>query len=78
MKVQIHLYATLASYLPDSGAEANSIEASDGSSIGTVLNRLGIPPDAPKIILLNGVHADLQTILKDGDKLAVFPPIAGG
>ena len=35
------------------------------------------------IVLLNGVHCrhlpdGLSTILKDGDQIAVFPPLAGG
>jgi molybdopterin converting factor small subunit len=35
------------------------------------------------VILLNGMHYKhlpdgLNTILKDGDTLAIFPPVAGG
>ena len=78
MKIQINLYATLALQTPNPGAKAGLIEIEDGSSIGDILNRLGISRDVPKIIFLNGVHADLGTIPQDGDRIAVFPPIAGG
>ena len=35
------------------------------------------------VVLLNGMHcrhlpAGLSTILKDGDQVAIFPPLAGG
>jgi molybdopterin synthase sulfur carrier subunit len=78
MKIQINLYATLALQKTNRGTEADIMEIEDGTSIGDILNRLGISRDVPKIIFLNGVHADLETIPKDGDRIAVFPPIAGG
>ncbi len=79
MKVQLQLYATLARHLPEN-REGNSctVEVSEGTSLGDLLSELQIPPHAPKIILRNGVHADLKTVLRDGDRVAVFPPIAGG
>jgi sulfur-carrier protein len=78
MNVQVNLYATLALKTTKRGAEAGLIEIVDGTSVGDILDRLGVSRDAPKIIFLNGVHADLETVPKDGDRIAVFPPIAGG
>jgi molybdopterin synthase sulfur carrier subunit len=78
MNVRVNLYATLALQTTKQGSEASLIEIEDGTSIGDILDRLGVSRDAPKIIFLNGVHADLETIPKDGDRIAVFPPIAGG
>jgi molybdopterin synthase sulfur carrier subunit len=39
---------------------------------------MSIPPEAPKVIFLNGVHAKGDEVLKDGDRLGAFPPVAGG
>jgi molybdopterin synthase sulfur carrier subunit len=78
MNVRVNLYATLALQTTKQGSEASLIEIEDGTSIGDILDRLGVSRDAPKIIFLNGIHADLETIPKDGDRIAVFPPIAGG
>lgn len=78
MNVQINLYATLALQRTNRRTEADLIEIEDGTTIGDILDRLGVSRDAPKIIFLNGIHADLETIPKDGDRIAVFPPIAGG
>jgi molybdopterin converting factor small subunit len=37
-----------------------------------------IPPEAPKVIFLNGVHATGNEVLKEGDRVGAFPPVAGG
>jgi molybdopterin converting factor small subunit len=42
------------------------------------LRELKLPEDTPKIIILNGVHADAGRVLRDGDTLSLFPPIGGG
>jgi sulfur-carrier protein len=79
MRLEICLYASLASHLPDK-ADGNSclMDVEDGVSVETLLTDLNIPLHVAKIIFLNGIHAELSTTLKDGDRLAVFPPIAGG
>jgi sulfur-carrier protein len=79
MKLEICLYASLASHLPDK-ADGNSclMDVEEGISVEALLTRLHIPLHVAKIIFLNGIHAELGTTLKHGDRLAVFPPIAGG
>ncbi len=79
MNVRVHLYATLAQHLPET-REGNSctMEVNEGTTIADLLGSLNIPLTAPKIILRNGVHVDLNTPIRDGDSVAVFPPIAGG
>ena len=39
---------------------------------------LGFPPGIPKLMFVNGIHAEEQTVLKDGDRLSIFTPMAGG
>jgi sulfur carrier protein len=51
----------------------------DGQTrIHDILSKLKIPDEIPMIILVNGVHGKKEQILKDGDVLSVFPPVAGG
>ncbi len=79
MKLEICLYASLASLLPEkTGSNSCVMEVADGISVEALLTQLNIPLHVPKIIFLNGIHAELSNTLKDGDRLAVFPPIAGG
>ena len=79
MKIELNLYASLAEYLPDKArGNPNTIELSEGTTIRQLIEQLHIPLDAPRIIFLNGVHAPLDALLKDGDRLGMFPPLAGG
>ena len=79
MKIQLRLFASLAGYLPDQKNGGFSIvEIKEGTTIKSLLDDLKVPADLPKIIFLNGVHAEETAILKEGDRLGVFPPLAGG
>ena len=77
-KIEIRFFGHLRDYLPEKPGPSNFITVSDGVDVGVVLDGLGIPVDDPKIILVNGVHAGRETPMNDGDKLSVFPPVAGG
>jgi len=43
-----------------------------------VLERLGVPEKGVKNVIVNGWRRDLDHRLADGDRVALFPPIAGG
>ena len=78
MRVTLRFFASLRNFLPKSGAEGYPAEIPDGSTVSDVIARYGIPPEKPKIILVNGRHAGAGTVLSDGDSLSLFPPVAGG
>jgi molybdopterin converting factor small subunit len=79
MKVEIALYATFSKYLPPGAQNRKAvIEVKDGATVREVMNQLGIPPDLPSMLLVNGRQAPDGTVLKDGEALSVFPPLAGG
>ena len=79
MKIEINLYASLARYLP-SGFPGKGLEMNIpvGTKVGEVLEMLKVPDEEVKMIFLNGLHAKSDKVLKDGDRLGVFPPVAGG
>jgi molybdopterin converting factor small subunit len=79
MKVEVQLYATLSKYLPKgSGHRKAVMECVEGTTVRHLIERLGIPTQHPNMVLVNGLHADPDVQLKDGDVLSVFPPLAGG
>jgi sulfur-carrier protein len=79
MKVEIALYATLSKYLPqDAEQRKATIGARDGATVREIMLQLGIPQEYPNILLVNGKQANPDTVLKDGETLAIFPPLAGG
>jgi molybdopterin synthase sulfur carrier subunit len=79
MKINLNLYASLAEYLPDKvRGNPNVLELSAETTIKQLIEQLHIPLDTPRIIFLNGTHAPLEALLNDGDRLGMFPPLAGG
>ena len=79
MKVEMNLYASLKRYVPDkSGGTSCKAEVDRGTTIVELLNEMKLPLDEIKIIFLNGRHAKGDEILKEGDRVGVFPPVAGG
>lgn len=79
MRIEVQLYATLSPYLPEGARDRKAVMEFDNSlTVGKVFDQLGIPKDHPKMVLINGIHAEDDAPLKDGDVLAVFPPMAGG
>jgi len=80
MRVKIKLYASLARYMPELEGEdvMQGMEVEEGTTIGKLLESLNVPAAVVKLIFLNGTHAGAERVLHDGDRLGVFPPVAGG
>jgi len=79
MTVEIALFAYLADYQPDGlgGRSPRPFELEPGTTIDAVIADLGLP-DEPRVVFVNGKHAAEDSLLGDGDRLAIFPPVAGG
>lgn len=73
--IQIKLFANLQRFMPAS-AENYAIEAD--TSIRKLLQQLDIPEDMAKLIFINGLKAELTTLLKGGERIGIFPPVGGG
>ncbi len=83
MKITLKLFATLSRHLP-SGAEANAVrlEAEEGATAGELADMLGVPREAVSLVLVDGSAIPPEkmdeTVLRDGQTLALWPPVAGG
>ncbi len=50
-----------------------------GSTVRSILELFNISEETKLIILINGSpHKKRETLIKDGDTIAIFPPLAGG
>lgn len=79
MNIEIHLYATLARYLPpDARDKSCSLSLPRGAAVMDVIKALGILESSVKLIFVNGVHGQRDTALADGDRVGLFPPVGGG
>jgi molybdopterin converting factor small subunit len=83
VQITVKLYATLREYLPESAVKhAVRIEVDSADSPQSVLDRLHVPREASHLVLLNGIYLAPgerpKPLFKEGDTLAVWPPVAGG
>ena len=79
MKIEIRLFATLASYAGHGGMDSDGCLSFDGpATIRDAVQRLGVPEQEIKLVFLNGVRASMDSSLKDKDRVGIFPPIGGG
>lgn len=83
MRVQLELYASLMKHLPPEAERHRvRVEVSQGTTAQGLLDRYGVPRENAHLVLRNGVflHQEErdQTVLEEGDVVAVWPPVAGG
>lgn len=74
MKAKIKLFATLR----NGRFDISDMELADGTTIFTLINSLNIEKKDAAILFINGIHAELDSVIKEGDEVAIFPPIGGG
>lgn len=80
IKIQLNLFASLSRFLPQQPQSGFSVlmEIQEGTTVTSLMESLNVPAELPKIIFLNGIHATETAVLKEGDRLGIFPPLAGG
>jgi len=79
MMIRVELFATFGPYLPaGSAGDAPLLEVPTGSTVEDVASRLGIPAEMPWVALINGRDPTFGQLLRDGDVVSMFPPLAGG
>lgn len=74
MSITVNCFATLAQYAPSGG----SMELSPGLTVGGLIEALSIPRERVKSVFVNGLHAEMDHLLAEGDRVGVFPAVAGG
>jgi sulfur carrier protein ThiS len=84
VKITFKLFATLTDYLPQGARSSNVVELDvpADAPISQIIEPFGLPPKLVHLVLVNGVFVEpaqrLTRTLREGDTLAIWPPIAGG
>jgi len=67
-------YEELNDFLPNNRKKVD-FEATfnGGKSIKDIIEEFGVPPVAVDLILVNGKSVDFNYIIKDGDRVSVYP-----
>lgn len=74
MRVTVKLFATFR----DGRFKVEERDLQEDSRVLDVLQPLNITPEEIAICLVNGQNTNEQHVLKNGDTLALFPPVGGG
>ena len=81
MKTRVLFFATLRDA---AGAREMTFEFEPGDTVGDLLLKLGqaYPRLAPyletSLVSVNKEYAPAETVLSEGDEVALFPPVSGG
>ena len=81
MRVEIRLFAGLAcgnSALPCFGESEFVLELPDGITVRELRGIMAITPALPLMSIVNDRHEEEDRVLRDGDRIGMFPPIGGG
>jgi sulfur-carrier protein len=79
IQVEIRLFAYLRELLPSESRGVKKIEVKDCLTIDNLMDEIGIVEKEIMIVMINGIRKlDYNEFLKDGDRLAIFPPVGGG
>lgn len=54
------------------------LDSNEYKTAGDILNHVIIPAEEVAILLINGHHSASDAPVKDGDVIALFPPVGGG
>ena len=83
MQVTLKLYAQLGQYLPPHAARNEIVvDIVEGTSVWALVDAYHVPRGMCHLVLVNG-HFKAPAVrdsvlLKAGDALAIWPPVAGG
>lgn len=74
MRVTVKLFASFR----DGRFKVEERDLLEESRVLDVLEPLNIRPEEIAICLVNGRNVNEKYVLKDGDTIALFPPVGGG
>ncbi|MFA9422737.1 MAG: MoaD/ThiS family protein [Sedimentibacter sp.] len=74
MEIEVRLFATFRV----GRWSSKRLSFPEGIQIMDVLDSLQIKKEELGLVLLNGSYKETHEKLKNGDILAIFPPVAGG
>jgi sulfur carrier protein ThiS len=84
LRITFKLFATLQDYLPAEARKTNalSLDLEPGTTVAQLVERFALPLKLVHLVLIDGTFvppADRAgRVLKDGETLAIWPPVAGG
>ncbi len=75
-RVNLRVYGSLRSHLTEGTPRCVCIP--DGETVGELCDRLGLCRENVTVVFVNSQKAALDHRLSDGDRVSLFPLVAGG
>jgi molybdopterin converting factor small subunit len=73
--IELRLFASLAVKTPPNALE---YDIEPGLSVDGLLKELKVSPEEARLVFINGVRCNLNTLLTGGERVGIFPPVGGG
>lgn len=77
MKIAVKCFASLANEEICDFKDSRTYDFDEGVDISTLMRRLSIPKESVKLIFVNSRAADFDTLLAEGDQVALAPATGG-
>ncbi len=81
INVHVKLFATLRDYGPKNLGigESFTVKFSESTTITNILEKLKIPKEEAKVVMVNGeIKNEQNYTLETDDEISIFPPVGGG
>ena len=79
MQVEVRLYATLREFAPaDANAGVFLLTLPENATLVFLLTAIGIEAKKVHMRIVNGIMSSDEQILKENDRIGLFPPVGGG
>lgn len=79
MPIRLMLAANLRKYVPGyDGSTGHELEVAPGSTVRDIARLISMPEEEVKLIMVNGIGSEWETVLTGNERVALFPAVGGG
>jgi len=79
IQIEVRLFAYLRELLPFESRGLKKLEVKSCLTIDNLMDDIGIVEKEIMIVMINGIRRlDYNESMKEGDRVAIFPPVGGG
>lgn len=79
MHVEVRVFATLRRHLPElEVGGALQMDVGPGTTLAALRDALALPPEEVRLVIRNHLQADWNDTVREGDRIAFVPAVAGG
>jgi len=79
INIEVRLFAYLRELFPSDSRGLKKMEIKNDLTIDRLMDEVGIVEKEIMIVMINGLRKlDYNETMKEGDRVAIFPPVGGG